>query len=80
MTYEVSTTEKRLHLCNACGRQFHWSESSRWFGSDLQLDNQDPLFKFCTTDCAEDYRRRFRLRAQDGTTPDKPREEIEEYL
>jgi endogenous inhibitor of DNA gyrase (YacG/DUF329 family) len=42
-----------LHKCTTCGGESPWGPSWKWFGSYRDLDNDEPIMKFCSDSCAE---------------------------
>lgn len=44
---------KTIHRCSVCGTEGHWSKDWSWFGSIRDIEDGNPVEKFCSDDCKE---------------------------
>jgi len=47
----VEASPARLHRCSVCSCVGPWTEHWCWFGSYQQLDDHQPIQKFCSEPC-----------------------------
>jgi len=44
--------QRRLHVCDGCGKEFVWDENSIWFGS-LATEDCGHVLKMCSDGCRD---------------------------
>jgi hypothetical protein len=41
----------RIHTCSTCGTSGPWTATWCWFGSYRQIDDDQPILKYCSEAC-----------------------------
>lgn len=41
----------RIHECSVCQKRDAWRDSWSWYGSISDMDDEKPIFNFCSEEC-----------------------------
>ena len=48
----ITTQRVRIYTCSGCGEKFTWDKDSRWYGSELEMENNpNSIPYYCHKKC-----------------------------
>lgn len=49
--HKFTPDHRRIHRCDVCTAEAPWDKDWRWWGSYLELENNEHVLKICSDEC-----------------------------